>query len=344
MSGVDWQLWARQVSLRSMTEKMTLNELALLCDANGSCVVSVDHLARHTGRGRRQIFNVLDRLESKGLIKREKRVSVQGRQKASRITLLENTEARLNTLPVEETELTLPDSLPDANDEAGLRELLNVCIDSGWAKLPSQMLAETIASSGNRMIKSITNSRLDDDASFEDTLSRAFELCKKYAESIAQATYPWGLLKTVVVRGCLSQYKIDRKRIETCEDLHSWNSYVEPISTVGDKLTKFAFDSQTVENVLAPITKEFVSRGMDETVVQAVHKILLEVAASYGHTRRHTKAGSHPVLTLLVPSIDARRLWMSVLVGTRRSPWGAEADKKLQEQMINKIVALTKNS
>lgn len=337
MSEIDWQSWARRVKLRGVSEKMALNELALLCDSTGSCIVSVDHLAQHTGRGRRQIFNILDRLESQGLIRREKRVNTKGRQQASRITLLKPNTAELadEVEPVDDNAM-LGEAVT-ATDESGLRELMQTCINSGWAPLPAEMLVSTLASSGASLLQMITTQRLDSDASFEDTLSRAFELCKENARRIAEADYPWAMLKTIVFRHCSVLYKLDQANMELIAELEGIEYLAQPMEAPVDTKSKVEVETISAELMLKDVAKKFVARGVDETIVHAVHTILLEIAANYGYSRRHTKAATHPALSLLVPSAAVRRQWMSVVVGTRRYPWNGTPDEALQNKLIDKV-------
>lgn len=342
MSEFDWQVWARSIKLRTNTQKVILNELALLCDASGSCIVSIAHLMNCAAKGRRQVLYALKDLENHGILKREARVSVTGRQKASRITLLKNPDLAFQNIVLPPQDLALPASAPSEKDDAGLRELMRFCIDSGWTPRGSEILVETLRTAGKRLIGVITRYRLDSDASFDDTLSRAFEICRSNAQTIVDADHPWAVLKTIVLREAYKLYSFDRN-VVLVDDLQSIESYVEELSQVDSRIEKLEVDSFTAETVLADISNAFSSKGVDETIVQAVHKILLNIAANYGHSRRHTKAAENTALSMLVPSDKARRLWMSIIVGTRRNGWTlANPDVKKQQELIEQVVEIIK--
>lgn len=343
MSEFDWQVWARSVKLRTNAQKVILNELALLCDASGSCIVSIAHLMNCAIKGRRQVFRILDDLETSGILKREMRVSATGRQQPSRITLLKNPDLAFQNTVLPPQELALPASAPSEKDDAGLRELMRFCIDSGWTPRGSEVLVETLRTAGKRLISAITRYRIDSEASFDDTLSRAFEICRSNAETIATAEHPWAVLKTIVLREAYKLYTLDKSNLFFVDDLQSVESYAEAISQVENALEKIEVDSVTAEKVLEDITEVFVSNGIDETIVQSTHTILLNIAANYGHSRRHTKAAEHKALSMLVPSDKARRLWMSILVGTRRNKWTlANPDQQKQQDLIKQVIDIIK--
>ncbi|MDO5061283.1 MAG: hypothetical protein Q4D73_06635 [Actinomycetaceae bacterium] len=342
MSEFDWMMWARSCKVRNTTHKVVLNELALLCDASGSCIVSIAHLSKCAGKGRRQVFRVLDDLEKDGVLKREMRLGVTGRQQASRITLLKNPDAHLQNLILPPPTYSLPATIPSEKDDAGLRELMQCCIESGWVPRASEMLVETLRIAGRRLINAITRLRFDFDASFDDTLGRAFEICRSNAQTIVDADHPWAVLKTIVLREAYKLYSLDRNLVFT-DDLQSIESYIEELSQIDSAIEKLEVDSVTTETVLADIAAAFISKGVDETVVQGAHKILLNIAANYGHSRRHTKAAENTALSMLVPSVKARRLWMSVIVGTRRNQWTlATPDVEKQAELIDRVVSLLK--
>lgn len=334
-SNVEWQVWARRVSLGSLSAKAVLNELALLADSSGFGIVSINHLTRVCGVSKRQVYRLLNLLESQGVLRREARVDAVGRKTASRFQLLRG-EAELVEVEQSNNEFSL--IAPSESETIPLTQILKCCVASGWNEFSSNLLVESIASNGERMIRSVTNARNDDRACFEDTLALAFEACKDNAQQIIESEYPWALLKTIVTRLSIAQYRISLEAIEYFEDLDAILTFSEDAGILQTALTKMEVDSVTAEVVLSDVVRLFVEAGLDEGIVQTVNTRLLQIAATCRHSHRHTVAANDATLLKLLGDPKVVRQWMSVLVGTRRNAWSITSpDENVRLSLVKKI-------
>lgn len=325
MSSGAWLVWARGQTQVPAADRVMLGELALLADDAGLCSASINYLVQATGVHRSTVFRSLERLEKAGLISREAQYDAT---RARRESLFQLGEHVVQAKPVSaELGCGCANRLSelakvDDGSNAKLGGLLSLCVDSRWCKCADGALSDLLTQQGVRQFSTTARRRvrLAEDERLPDTLSIAWQVCREQAEVLLQARSAWGLLTDMVRKRCV---EVDVSRYMEEERMFSPElmSVVEGEGqhVVGDGVRAKFVDFEGVRPLLAEVEGELVSAGFDRTLVRAVNRRLLDIALNARKHHEHTMAAKDEVLSMLVPSAQARRDWMTLLIGSRRT-------------------------
>ncbi|MDO5729746.1 MAG: helix-turn-helix domain-containing protein [Actinomycetaceae bacterium] len=325
MGAGSWLVWARGQTSVKAADRALLSELALLVDEAGLCSASVGYLARVTGLHRSTIFRSLERLEDADLLRREARFGADGERLESLFQLGEHVvqpgEPEVSEGCACRAELAQVEGLDDSSSEK-LRRLLVLCVSSNWCECSDEALSQLLARQGGRQFSTTARRRvrLNADERIPDTVSIAWQVCKEQSQVVIDARSAWGLLTNLVRKRCVevdvSRY-IDEEKMLSPELMPMAEGQGQHV--LGDGVKPRHVDFEGVLPVLGEVENELVAAGFNRTLVRAVNRRLLDIALNTRKNHEHTEAAKDDVLSMLVPTAQARRDWMTLLIGSRRN-------------------------
>lgn len=325
MSAGAWMVWARaQMSVKA-SDRALLGELALLADEAGLCSASISYLADVTGMHRATVFRSLERLEGAGLVRREAQF---GEDRGRRESLFQLGE-HVVPVAVEEpstgcgcrARLEALSGVEDSSSDK-LRGVLDACVQSNWCECADGALSELLVRQGNRQFASTARRRvrLSSEERMSDTVSVAWQICREKSEVLLNARSAWGLLTDMVRKACV---ELDVR--PQAQDEQVWSPEIlsevagGQVLKLGDVDKPKHVDLMGVLPVVRKVEEELVSAGFSRSLVRAVNRRVLDIALNTRKSREHTVAAQDEVLSMLIPTAQARRYWMTLLIGSRRS-------------------------
>lgn len=320
-----WLVWARGQTGVKATDRALLSELALLVDEAGLCSASVGYLASVTGVHRATVFRVLERLEAAGLIRREAQYGQDNARVESLFQLGEHVVQNDTVTGADgcgcASELERLEAVEDSSSKK-LRELVLLCVESDWCDCADNALSDLLSRQGARQFSTTAKRRvrLSADERLLDTLSIAWQVCKEQPQALIDARSAWGLLTDMVRKRCVeidvSRY-MDEERMLSPELMPVVEGQGQ--HGVGDGVKPRHVDFESVLPFLAQVENELVDAGFARTLVRAVNRRLLDIALNTRKNHEHTVAAKDEVLSMMVPTAQARRDWMTLLIGSRRN-------------------------
>ena len=304
--------------------RLVLGELMRLSDCHGLAVCQIGWLTSATGVSRASIYRALAALEEAGLVVRHRR----WRRGITAPSLFEirlpddDADRGLERASVGEGVLVDVVGAPpvgrDDNDE--LRACLVQAQAESWTGEAAARIAATIRHHGPGQFWSPIRrqSRRTGRAEAEaDALSAAWQVVRDHAAELIEAGRPWALWTAMVDKNCLQKDAKIMRSGEVAVDPMLLPEGAQPLGgahAVPDSHVSYA---DFGEGILADLVDALVTAGMNETIAWAGTLRISEIAAT-NHSQRHTEASKDWRLMDLGIDPAVARLWMTLLVGSRR--------------------------
>lgn len=328
--GRSWVAWAHDLEGLTPTQALVVLELARLADWRGESVCSAAYLAGVTGRCLRSVRLALAGLRARGLVVCRARVRPDGGRASSvhRLVALAAVAdpAAARAAPggggpgagAGGRDVAGSGGLISWEDDEGLRAAICRAVDEAWVGEASRLVAASmLVVVGSQFRATVERGRalalMGPQESRWDTASWAWECLRESAEAVMEAESPWALWAEITLR---------RSSARSLPAPSASGDGSGPLVAGAGLLPG---DCAPVEHVgiddfgdvLGPLVEALVAAGVAEAVAWAGTLRVAELALA-GPSRRHTLAAGDPRLADLGASPGCARMWMSLLVGTRR--------------------------
>ncbi len=345
----DLALWIQAQRL-SPSERAVLLAAARVADGAGLVRMAVGELASLAQVSRSTVFRVLRALELRGLVWRVDRVSSSGARLESDLHIgpaasqLRELHSGKQDRPSVVSGASAPSALGEleSGSDERLREIVRWCLASDWSSQARSMLSEELSSQAGRVFYSVAMRRtcLPQDQRLSDTLSIAWQAVVDNANRLVDPATrsPWGLLANIV--RCATweaDYQGPSAPLPVALDENLSADLVRLSDACGMDVAHW----DEVETAFAGIIDALSGVGVARATVRAVVARLAMLLMTAPRSKQHTAAAQDNELALWVPSAAARRLLVTMVIGTRRQPrLLADAPAGELETLAARVVSL----
>lgn len=317
-----WTSWARNLAGLNPTTKLIVFELALLADSRGVAIVPLEHLSDITCRSRQTVLSALRRLENLGHLRQDRQAPTPFR--GVRLQLVQDSPQIDSPIKTAATPALGTQNGTAIVSGSELRELLVKAVADQWEGQPAWDLAATIEKVGFRKFGGVISRRNRTGAAPDpwDTLTLAWEVARREAQTLIDAQDPWALWVHLVSIAAAK------------EDQHGYTPILIGEERILESMVEAAAARETTSNSgkvgigiddfesgLLLVVETLMDAGLKEPIAWAGTARILELVQS-GKSRRHWLAGRDAKLQALGINEKAARTWMTMLVGSRRGREG----------------------